>query len=140
MGAVYRARDLPTGARGRQGPGGRRRPTAERFEREAAILAELSTRASSATSRTAWPTTGARYLAMEWLDGEDLAAARPRPPTIGETLALGRRAAEALAVAHARGSCTATSSRATSSSRAARRAAEGARLRHRAARPAARAS
>ena len=41
---------------------------------------------------------------MEWLEGEDLATRLERKPvTIAETIALARRAAEALAYAHARG-------------------------------------
>ena len=48
--------------------------------------------------------SGERYIAMEWLDGEDLATRLERKPvTVAETVALARRAAEALAYAHARG-------------------------------------
>src|SRR6185312_14943907 len=47
---------------------------------------------------------GARYIVMEWLDGEDLATKLDRElPSIDQTIALGRRTAEALAHAHAKG-------------------------------------
>src|SRR6185369_6749728 len=47
---------------------------------------------------------GELYLAMEWLDGEDLSHRFQRSGlTIPETLALGVRAAGALGAAHARG-------------------------------------
>ena len=63
------------------------------------------------------PESGERFIAMEWLDGEDLATRLERKPvTIAEAVAVARRAAEALAYAHARGrSSTATSSRRTCS-------------------------
>ncbi len=64
-----------------------------------------ATRASSATSRTASPRAGEHYLAMEWLEGEDLGRARlaAAGSPMAESLAIVRRAAEALAFAHARG-------------------------------------
>src|SRR5262249_49662727 len=47
---------------------------------------------------------GELFLAMEWLEGEDLASRLRRMPlTTDETVALGKRVAEALAIAHARG-------------------------------------
>ena len=48
--------------------------------------------------------SGERFIAMEWLEGEDLATRLERKPvTIAETVAVARRAAEALAYAHERG-------------------------------------
>src|SRR5882672_7422558 len=47
---------------------------------------------------------GAPYLVMEWLDGEDLRRRLQRElPSIGESVALAARVAEALGAAHARG-------------------------------------
>ena len=104
MGTVYRALDRLT-----------RRPVAlkllhgqlsdqiERFEREAAFLAELIhprivAYVGSGTTREGHP-----YLAMEWLDGESLSDRLSRGPlTVAETIDLGRHVAEALQVAHAR--------------------------------------
>jgi serine/threonine protein kinase len=48
--------------------------------------------------------SGEPYVAMEWLDGETLAERLRRTRlTVAETLQLGSRIAEALAVAHAQG-------------------------------------
>jgi len=126
MGTVYRARDEQTGStvalkllRHGESP-----EVAERFAREARVLAELhhpgivaylahgeaETGHDGGYPQTpghdgGYPQTpGAPYLAMEWLDGEDLAQRLSRGPLpIAEALVLLRRAAEALAVAHARG-------------------------------------
>src|SRR5262249_20762656 len=47
---------------------------------------------------------GRQFLAMEWLEGEDLADRLQRGPLDpADAVTLGRRAAEALAIAHARG-------------------------------------
>ncbi len=47
---------------------------------------------------------GEQYMAMEWLEGETLEDRVARGPLrISETLHLGRRVAEALAVAHRHG-------------------------------------
>ncbi|HWO26396.1 MAG TPA: serine/threonine-protein kinase [Kofleriaceae bacterium] len=86
MGQVFRARDRASGqqvavkvlsdVRGHR---------TARFVREVALLAEL-------------------FLAMEWLDGEDLEVRLAREPlTVGQALALATRVAEALGAAHARG-------------------------------------
>ena len=106
MGAVYprdRARDRR--ARGAQGAARGVGEARERFAREARCSPGCGTRASCATSRTAAPSDGEPYLAMEWLDGEGLApAARARRRSrAAESVALVRRVAEALGAAHARG-------------------------------------
>jgi hypothetical protein len=106
MGTVYRARDEHTGGtvalkllRHGDAP-----EVAERFAREARVLSELRHPGIVAYLAHGETETGAPYLAMEWLDGEDLAKRLARGPLpIAEALVLLRRAAEALAVAHARG-------------------------------------
>ncbi len=76
----------------------------ERFEREVRILQRVqhpSIVRYVAHGRTA---AGDPFLAMEWLEGEDLAARLARSPlTLAESVDLVRRAAEALAAAHAAG-------------------------------------
>jgi eukaryotic-like serine/threonine-protein kinase len=103
MGDVYRARDLQTGA-----------PIAvkfvrhsadayaARFEREARALAQFSH--PGIVRYVAHGKEPAIFLAMEWLEGEDLSRRLSRGPlTITETLRLAKRVADALAAAHARG-------------------------------------
>ncbi|WP_437682582.1 serine/threonine-protein kinase [Sorangium sp. So ce131] len=105
MGTVYRAYDRVVGA-----PVAlkivrlRSAVQAERFEREAALLAALVHPGIVRYIAHGSTPDGDRYLAMEWLEGEDLAArlARRVLPA-GEGIALARRAADALAFAHARG-------------------------------------
>jgi len=102
MGIVYRALDLVAGE-----------PVAlkilhaysqthhDRFSREAQVLAELSHPAI--VRYVAHGTSGASrpFIAMEWLEGETLAGRLGREAvSIAETVAFGRRVAEALAVAH----------------------------------------
>src|SRR5262245_45694809 len=103
-GAVYCARDRSSGARVAlkiitvdDGVDG------ERFEREARVLASL-THPGIVRYVGHGVSTDARYLAMEWLDGEDLASRLERKGlTIPESVTLVRRVAEALASAHERG-------------------------------------
>jgi tetratricopeptide (TPR) repeat protein len=106
MGAVYRALDVETGA-----PvalkvlvGTPRQEDELRFEREALVLAEIDHPGIVryvAHGRTA---EGRPYLAMEWIEGEDLAARIARGPlSVAETIAMGISVAEALGAAHARG-------------------------------------
>jgi tetratricopeptide (TPR) repeat protein len=75
-----------------------------RFTREARLLSEL--RHPGIVSYVAHGVTeeGQPFLAMEWLEGEDLARRLAhRPLSLSETLLLVRRIAEGLATAHARG-------------------------------------
>src|SRR5262249_59105487 len=106
MGAVYRARDEQTGGTValKLLQHGESPEMAERFAREARVLSELHHPGIVAYLGHGETEAGAPYLAMEWLEGEDLAQRLSRGPLpIAEALILLRRAAQALAVAHARG-------------------------------------
>src|SRR5215831_14624695 len=105
MGTVYRARDLTDGASvAVKILTGREVREAERFGLEAAILADLTHPAIVRYVAHGVTDKGDHYIAMEWLEGEDLSRRLERKAlTVAETVALGRRAAEALAYAHARG-------------------------------------
>ncbi|MFY0569497.1 protein kinase domain-containing protein [Archangium lansingense] len=106
MGTVYRARDRSTGqtvalkllhALTSQ-------HAAMRFNREAVLLAGLSH--PGIVSYVAHGTADGEqpFLAMEWLEGEDLARRLIRQPlSVSETLLLLRRATEALTAAHRQG-------------------------------------
>ncbi len=105
MGIVYRAIDRTTG-----GPvavkvlHGRSPEEAERFMREGRLLAEL--RGPRIVRYVAHGTSGEgeQWLAMEWLEGEDLAVRlRHAPVTAAQAIGLVRAVAEALTVAHGRG-------------------------------------
>ena len=110
MGRVFRARDAETHEivalkvlDAHSGEGSRSRAL-ERFAREARLLAQI--RHPGVVRFVAFGTTsrGEPYLAMEWLDGETLAARLGRGPlSIDEALVLARRLASALAAAHAVG-------------------------------------
>ncbi|MGZ3460629.1 MAG: serine/threonine-protein kinase, partial [Archangium sp.] len=75
-----------------------------RFEREAELLAELRHPGIVTHIAHGLSDTGQPFLAMEWLEGEDLAQRLARQPlSPSEALLLLRRVAEALAIAHQRG-------------------------------------
>ena len=75
-----------------------------RFEREAAILAELREPGVVRYVAHGAAASGEHYLAMEWLDGEDLAARLARKGlSFAESVAVLRRASEAIRGVHARG-------------------------------------
>ncbi|APR77379.1 Adenylate cyclase [Minicystis rosea] len=106
MGEVFRARDRWTGdavaLKVQSGP-----PEAqdqERFEREAVALRALDhPNVVRYVAHGSLP-SGARWLAMEWIEGEDLGVRLRRGPLpLDEARRLGRRVAEALGAAHARG-------------------------------------
>jgi tetratricopeptide (TPR) repeat protein len=102
MGAVYRAADRETG-----------RDVAlkllldlaseDRFSREARLLADLKHPGIVRYVAHGRTDRGGAYLAMEWLDGKDLRAHLAGPLPIRDAFTVVRGAAEALAVAHARG-------------------------------------
>ncbi len=110
MGAVYRASDLQTG-----------QPVAlkilrtqahtpldpadvERFVREARILAELRHPAVVGYVDHGLAADATPYLAMEWVDGIDLAQRlRQSPLPLRQSVALVRCVADALSGAHERG-------------------------------------
>jgi tetratricopeptide (TPR) repeat protein len=116
MATVYRARDLASGAvvaikcLASAAP-----PDVERFAQEASILSDLIhpaiVRYVSHGLTAAWDDSGGAeggrqrpYLAMEWLEGEDLGARLALgalPPA--EVVFAMRRVADALSAAHARG-------------------------------------
>jgi tetratricopeptide (TPR) repeat protein len=105
MGAVWKALDRLSGKpvalktiRGARGG------DAERFVREAAMLADLQHPGIVRYIAHGATGTGARYLVMEWLEGVDLGehlAKRGALP-VEEALAVTRRAADALSAAHGR--------------------------------------
>ncbi|WP_437592968.1 protein kinase domain-containing protein [Sorangium sp. So ce1000] len=107
MGVVYRARDTFTSEvvalkllRGEGGAG----LESERFLREATLLSELRHPGIVAYVAHGQTPGGQQYLAMEWLDGLDLAERLARGPlALRDGLRLLGRVAEALSVAHARG-------------------------------------
>jgi tetratricopeptide (TPR) repeat protein len=105
MALVYRALDQKTGA-----------PVAvkalrpqdpeeeERFAREASVLAELHHPGIVEYIGRGVADDGRPYLVMEWIEGESLAQRLARGPlSIADTVALGKRIAEALGIAHLRG-------------------------------------
>src|SRR5262245_51760829 len=75
-----------------------------RFQREARMLLDLHHPAVVRYVARGNAPDGEPYLAMEWLDGEDLAERLARAGlSPAEALAVVRRAAQGLAAAHARG-------------------------------------
>src|SRR5262249_51898615 len=105
MSLVYRAID-----RERGGPvalkvlAGKGVRDMERFSYEALLLAELHHPGIVGYVAHGATAAGERYLAMDWLEGEDLAARLARSGmTVDEAVTLARGVSAALAVAHARG-------------------------------------
>jgi eukaryotic-like serine/threonine-protein kinase len=75
-----------------------------RFAREVQLFAELSHPGIVRYIAHGTTPSGAPFLVMEWLDGEDLLRRLEREPlTMGESVALAIRVAETLGAAHARG-------------------------------------
>lgn len=103
MGDVYRCQDLEN-----QSPAAlkviRRIDDHSRFRREASILSSLSHDAIVRYLAHGTTDTGTPYLAMEWLEGEDLAKMLDRSPlSIADSIALARRVCEGLWLAHRHG-------------------------------------
>jgi|CZKU01.1.fsa_nt_gi hypothetical protein len=105
MGTVYRARDLGSSARATVALKVVRGAFANaRFDREAMLLAQIEGEGIVRYVAHGRIDAQSMFLAMEWLEGEALDARLARGPlAIGECIALGRRLARALGVAHARG-------------------------------------
>src|SRR5690242_19907341 len=98
MGQVFRARDRVSGEPVAvklitEGPGYQ----SERFGREIEVLAKLSHPGIVRYVAHGELPSGELFLAMEWLDGEDLKSRLARAPlTAGESVQLATRVAEAL--------------------------------------------
>jgi serine/threonine protein kinase len=105
MGAVYRAEDLSTaGYAAIKVMEIQSASAAQRFLREGDVLAELSHPCIVRYIVHGLTPQGAPFLAMDWLDGEDLCQRLSRSGLDpSESLAIARRVCEGLAVAHARG-------------------------------------
>lgn len=104
MGTVYRAHDRVGGASVAVKLVLDAGTTGARFAQEARVLGELEHPAIVRYVAHGEDDAGRAYLVMEWLDGEDLGERLARGPlSVEETVTLGRRIAEALAFAHARG-------------------------------------
>ncbi len=106
VGLVYQARDSVTGRTValKLLHTSAHSESAHRFAREAELLAQLHH--PGIVSYVAHGLTDERqpFLAMEWLEGEDLARRLARQPLgLSDTLLMLRRVAEVLAVTHARG-------------------------------------
>src|SRR5262245_34603389 len=103
MGTVYRARDAKSGAAvALKVLHGTDAGRLTRFAREVRTLAELDHPGIVRHLDHGHTELGEPYLAMEWLEGEDLATRLKRAPlSVDETILLAHRTAEALAVAHA---------------------------------------
>jgi serine/threonine protein kinase len=104
MGTIYRARDQFSGETvalkllHTQGGEGHED---ERFAREAEVLSELKHEGIVAHVAHGRTPHGLRFLAMQWLEGQDLAQRLARGPlSLGDAVVLTRRVADALAFAH----------------------------------------
>jgi eukaryotic-like serine/threonine-protein kinase len=105
MGQVFRARDVQSGetvaVKMLLGDGA---ALGLRFDRERQTLAKLSHPSIVRYVAHGLTSTGAPYLAMEWLEGEDLAGRLARGRlSLEDSLALAARIADAMHAAHARG-------------------------------------
>jgi hypothetical protein len=105
MGTVYRARDRHLGGavalKVLDAAGG---GDAVRFGREAQVLASIDHPAVVGYVAHGETPRGERWLAMEWVEGEDLAARLARGPLgVVDALACALRVADGLGAAHARG-------------------------------------
>jgi tetratricopeptide (TPR) repeat protein len=104
MGVVYRTVDRETGQAAALKVMAAELSATERFWQEAELLAGLSHPAIVRYLGRGRTDAGQPYLAMEWLEGEDLERRLGRGPlSIGDTLAIARRVIGALEAAHARG-------------------------------------
>src|ERR1044071_6292451 len=105
MGTVYRARDPISGETvAVKVLSEQQSHLAERFAREVNVLAELSHPGIVRYISHGVTSSGKLFLAMEWVDGEVLKTRLERGPlTLGESITLATRVAEALGAAHARG-------------------------------------
>jgi eukaryotic-like serine/threonine-protein kinase len=105
MASVYRARDLETGGAAALKVLHDRPPAADdRFAREADILAAIDHPAIVRYLERGVTAEGRAFLAMEWLEGEALAARLSRARlSIGDSVAVGVAVAQGLAAAHGRG-------------------------------------
>jgi serine/threonine protein kinase len=105
MGSVWRALDQQTGRRvALKLLHGRDPRDTARFIREAQVIAGLAHPGIVGHVADGQISDSERYLVMEWLDGESLADRLDRAPlTLAETLAMGRRASEALGAMHGQG-------------------------------------
>lgn len=105
MAVVYRAIDrttgLPVALKVLHADGVR---FAGHFARESYVLAELDHPGIVRYIAHGSTPSGELFLAMEWLEGEDLAQRCKRGPlSVADTVTLGMRVAQALGAAHARG-------------------------------------
>jgi hypothetical protein len=106
LGGLFRAHDGETGQKValKVLQLGMRPQVVRRFLREAEALARLRHDGIAAHAGHGRTPQGEVYLATEWVEGEDLAKRLARKPLcLSESLALGRRVAEALALGHGQG-------------------------------------
>lgn len=104
MSLVYGATDLHSGQRVALKLMAGDRSSAARFAREIQVLAGITHPAIVRYVSHGETATGEPFLAMEWLDGEDLSERlRRQPLTFEQSLTLVERVARALGAAHARG-------------------------------------
>ncbi len=107
MGTIYRARDLYSGelvALKLLRAGNTSPEEGERFAREANVLSELRHPGIVSYVAHGQTTDGQRFLAMEWLEGQDLGERLLRGAlSLPDCLVFLRRVADALALAHRRG-------------------------------------